>query len=99
MAGFADIVESDLRAQLGDICVKPKEPPSTAAFRLILEDLLQSDAEDESDFEGGLQGWRVLVLFYGDDSLPRYADCVGEGLLCHVVGGAKLANLIEDGGH
>lgn len=55
MTGFADIVESDLRAQLGDICVKPKEPPSTAAFRLILEDLLQSDAEDESDFEGGLQ--------------------------------------------
>ena len=55
MTGFADIVESDLRAQLGDICVKPKEPPLTAAFRLILEDLLQSDAEDESDFEGGLQ--------------------------------------------
>ena len=65
---------------------------------LVLEDLIERDAEYVRDAEGDFERGRVLVALDGDDGLAGDVDEVGEFLLGHGAGGAELADGVADGG-
>ncbi len=66
---------------------------------VVLETLLQRDAEHDGHFERSLKGRRIFVLFDRNDGLPCDADLIGELLLGDLSFSAELPNLIAYGGH
>jgi len=67
--------------------------------RVILEALLERHTKLDCDFERGLKGRRILVLFDRNDRLPCDADSIGELLLRHLPEGPEFSNLIAYRGH
>jgi hypothetical protein len=67
---------------------------SALAVRVILEALLDRHTQYDGYLERSLEGWRILVLLDGNDSLAGDSDSIGKVLLRHLPRGPKFPDPI-----